>query len=123
MFTPLQILLGAILVGFAVLCVGLYRFWESAHHFDGSCDDRTSTHPTNSCEDFYSDYFEYTCGSPIARKPCDRTHVIGGCRGKAAIRWYYDGTAGRPVEERATKKTCADGETWVGPDWQERDRW
>lgn len=120
-FTPLQLLIGGLLLGFALLWVGLYKFRDNAHHFAGSCDERAPTSRGNSCEDFYTDYFEYTCGTPILRKPCDRAHVIGGGRGKAAIRWYYDGSAGRAVEERGSKKTCDDGETWVGPEWQERE--
>ena len=120
-FTPLQLLIGGVVVGVAALTWGIYRYWESGHHFAGACDERASKTPSNSCEDFYSDYYpEYTCATPILQKPCDRAHVVGVCRGKAAIRWYYDGTNGRPLDEPARKKTCAEGDTWVAPDWQER---
>ena len=84
------------------------------HTYWASCDGRG---PYKYCEDYYKDEpSEVECTEPVelTSTRCDRSKVIGGCRGKTMIRWLYEGS----TDSAATSKKCSSGE-WVPADWEE----
>jgi hypothetical protein len=90
---------------------------KSSHTYQASCDGRG---PQKVCEDYYHDYRgEASCTEPVKliHTPCDRTNVIGGCRERGLITWFYVGS----TDTQATAKKCSFDHQWVAADWKEQE--